>query len=88
MDMYASDMIYMIFKNIRDEFETRNPHRFKPIGDGPQPVSENPPPKKKTSYAWVGWTVGAATVVGGSVFALHMLDEAKAPKTRELISND
>ena len=88
LDMYASDMIYMIFKNIRDEFETRNPHLFTNSGGGPQPINGDPQPKKKTGYAWVGWTVGAATVVGGAVLAVHLLEEAESPETRELISND
>jgi hypothetical protein len=88
LDMYASDMIYMIFKNIQDEFEARNPHRLNPSGKRPDPTGGPHHPRKTRRYAWVGWTVGAAAVVGGTAIAVHLLEEADAGNTREHASNE
>jgi hypothetical protein len=76
MDMYASDMIYMIFKNIRDEFEASRPDLFPVEPKQPkQPIAENPNPKQEKRYAWVGWTAGALVVVGGAALTVHLLEE-------------
>jgi hypothetical protein len=77
MDMYASDMIYMIFKNIQDEFESsrakldraeshvignsQSQAMEKPIE---KPVSKQPdPPHGHQAYYWLGAT-GAVAVAG------------------------
>lgn len=84
MDMYASDMIYMIFKNIQDEFEST---RVKLVQaeknykgntqSGPvEPVSRerDREPKKGGSHvlAWVG--VSAALVAAGVVTYFVLLE--------------
>ena len=81
MDMYASDMIYMIFKNIQDEFASSRPTNGRPDqGDPPHPDDEKP--KKAKSYAWVGWTAGAAAAAGGIALTVHLLNEDE-PVTKE-----
>ena len=68
MDMYASDMIYMIFKNIQDEFAT-NRMRFGPADSGTvQSPSVNPIPtqtKPSTTALKTGMWIGGAVVVLG-----------------------
>jgi hypothetical protein len=77
MDMYASDMIYMIFKNIQDEFETNRTKlaHAQDLVEGntqtepkqpkqAQPTSE--PPKVSTeSNSHMGLWIGAAVVAAG-----------------------
>jgi hypothetical protein len=62
MDMYASDMIYMIFKNMQDEFQT-NRARFD-AGKG-DPVQGDPNPKQPESHARMLIWIGAAVVAVG-----------------------
>jgi hypothetical protein len=78
MDMYASDMIYMIFKNIQDEFET---NRLKlehaqdlvkgntetaPKHQTKQTQQTSEPPKASTeSNSHTGLWIGAAVVAAG-----------------------
>jgi hypothetical protein len=54
LDMYASDMIYMIFKNIQDEFEATRGRMLRAethlIGNsqtGPEPARKEPDPDRK-----------------------------------------
>jgi hypothetical protein len=77
MDMYASDMIYMIFKNIQDEFQTQRARyaHAKDLEAGTQqtepspkthPPEDKPKPKSSRgnrSLFWVGAT-GAVAAVG------------------------
>lgn len=88
MDMYASDMIYMIFKNLRDEFESSRPDLFPIEPRQPkQPLSDQSKPKRAKSYAWLGWTGGAVAAMGGVALTLHLLEE-QAPKKRSLSSEE
>lgn len=60
MDMYASDMIYMIFKNIQDEFETKRARL------GPERPAAKPPEKEpKGSGLRTGIWIGAAVLAVG-----------------------
>jgi hypothetical protein len=73
-DMFASDMIYMIFKNVQDEYFAMHPQ------DGPPP----PPPHKETSRssghtAWY-WVGGAVLVLTAGVTAYVILDDAPSKK--------
>lgn len=73
MDMYASDMIYMIFKNIQDEFET-NRRRFGQ-GDTTVPVltkdneetgtGTHPKSAGSGSHGHLALWIGAAVVAAG-----------------------
>lgn len=81
MDMYASDMIYMIFKNVQDEFavgETKvkraQDHLAGNAQTGEAPVAgevESRPARRK--LAWVPWTAGAVVLVGGVFITYFML---------------
>jgi hypothetical protein len=55
MDMYASDMIYMIFKNIQDEFITNRARLLE---------TQQPPPKPE-SNRHLGIWIGAAVITVG-----------------------
>lgn len=78
LDMYASEMIYMIFKNIQTEFEARE--RDPAIDDrkssrdtlapGPHPASG------KNSRAWIAWTASAVAAAGGIALTVHLLEES------------
>lgn len=86
LDMYASDMIYMIFKNIQIEFEANRGRLLVDHGDSipkPRPVSEPKAAAKRKSRAWIGWTAGAMATVGGVVLALHLMEE---PQVKENIA--
>ena len=83
MDMYASDMIYMIFKNIQDEFDTqrgRYAHAKDLLGGTlqtdsmPDQHSSEKDPKPKSSGGgntlfWVGAS-GAVVAVGVAAYFL------------------
>ena len=72
LDMYASDMIYMIFKNIKDEFDATRPRLAESSGKPrPKAVEE----EKRRRYAWAGWTAGMAAAAGGIALAVHLLGE-------------
>jgi hypothetical protein len=73
MDMYASDMIYMIFKNIQDEFET-NRARFDQAREhakgSEQTVPQNqsvakPDSAESGSHRHLGLWIGAGALVAG-----------------------
>jgi hypothetical protein len=77
LDMYASDMIYMIFKNIKDEFDATRPQFAEPTRKHrPKTVQEGKP----RGYAWVGWTAGMAAAAGGIALAVHLLSEESKQK--------
>jgi hypothetical protein len=97
LDMYASDMIYMIFKNIQDEFEVSRKkltHARKLVdGNNNDPVpsgsvpEKRPAPKTGTStLAVIGWSTAALVVVGGvAVTAYYLMQPAgTTTKTREV----
>jgi hypothetical protein len=97
MDMYASDMIYMIFKNIRDEFELSRAkleransqlNGGKGASGGAdsknnQGATTAGPMKKERSHAWVGWTAGALAAAGGVALLVALNSGDEGPKTQE-----
>jgi hypothetical protein len=92
LDMYASDMIYMIFKNIQDEFNAGRPVRLTDQGPVPQPQPARRdsarPARKERSFAWLGWTAGAVAAAGGLALGIHLLEEKAGPARKENISHD
>jgi hypothetical protein len=78
LDMYASDMIYMIFKNIKDELDASRPLTASP--DSKHPIAEGGKLKKQRRYAWIGWTAGALAAVGGVAITMHILEEERTTK--------
>ncbi|MDQ3003160.1 MAG: hypothetical protein M3Y08_18105 [Fibrobacterota bacterium] len=88
MDMYASDMIYMIFKNIQDEFESTRgrlvraeTHLRENALPEPKPITNAEPAKVSPSSHGKGWVwLGATTaVVAAGMGAYFMLSDE--PKT-------
>jgi hypothetical protein len=77
LDMYASDMIYMIFKNIKDEIDQTR-MRLKPALSDTQPRRD---PKVSTGHPWIWAGAGAALVAVGAT-AYFILNEE--PGTRHL----
>jgi hypothetical protein len=85
MDMYASDMIYMIFKNIQEEFEQNRMQLTvsSTAGGGPKPDTTHSPktdPKENSSggKGWI-WAGAAVATVAAGVGAYFLLTED--PKT-------
>lgn len=73
MDMYASDMIYMIFKNLQDEY-TLSLAKMKRAKEHLAGNAEPEPPKKR-SYTWAYWVGGVVVAAGGIVLAVHIVEE-------------
>jgi hypothetical protein len=83
LDMYASDMIYMIFKNIQDEFEQ---NRRKMSGNNTaHPIGTEKDPKVSEGHgngkAWI-WAGTAAAVAAAGVGAYILLSEEPKSSTR------
>ncbi len=82
LDMYASDMIYMIFKNIKDEFDLERSKRINPEhqGNGSGLLAQEPG-KVRNSKAWIGWTLGALATIGtgGAFLYIHLSHQEESP---------
>ncbi len=86
MDMYASDMIYMIFKNMQDEFETNRVrlNRAEQLVKGnteneaPQSVHDTirvtQQPASSSGKVWI-WAGATAAVVGAGVGVYFLLSD-------------
>lgn len=96
LDMYASDMIYLIFRNVQEEFENKHPHVAKPsapaVDTAPKPVAAAPAPvpaapvarpaaKSRTFY----WVTGGAVVAAGTVGLLYVLLDDPKPKKHNIV---
>jgi hypothetical protein len=84
LDMYASDMIYMIFKNVQAEYEIR---MARPGTDSLKPVSASTGPSTahpRTSLrrTWPYWMAGAILIVGTGTAAYFLLDNETPEPTR------
>lgn len=96
MDMYASDMIYMIFKNIQDEFESTRvrldraeDHVAQNNRREPMPKQDPEPepkasPGNKSGHAAVFW-VGATAIAAAGVATYFIFSDE--PKTTTSINN-
>jgi hypothetical protein len=80
MDMYASDMIYMIFKNIQDEFET-NRARLSNADSSEHP---RPGPDKPKSGSHLGLWIGAAVLAAGAGTYLLILSLSGGSRNHSL----
>lgn len=79
MDMYASDMIYMIFKNIQDEYEISKAKlnhtekmKMENIDSNKlanTKAAKQSAPEKTKNYQWIPWTIAAIVITGGGIFA-------------------
>lgn len=66
LDMYASDMIYMIFRNVQAELEHAGALRKTSDGPvrGPDSLSA-PPPRASARSRWPYWAAGSVVVAAG-----------------------
>ncbi len=95
MDMYASDMIYMIFKNIQDEFDQTRGRLSRAedhVAENRRTDDQTPPPHKagsqdtedgKHSHATLYWIGAGAAVTGVAAYFLFAGD----PKTNTTTVN-
>ena len=87
LDMYASDMIYMIFKNIQEEIAIAQSQPK--LGDPEPPPKPGPRPsphkKNRTWPYWVGGTV--AVGAGLAVAAFFWMDREPRPGTDYAVRN-
>lgn len=95
LDMYASDMIYLIFRNVQEEFEHKHPQVAAPAADTSKPVAAAAGPttvpvassarpsgsKSKTLY----WVTGGAVVAAGAVGLLIVLLDDPKPRTHQIV---
>jgi hypothetical protein len=70
MDMYASDMIYMIFRNVQEEYVLRTGRPSNPA-DPDTARPERPAPKQP--MRWPYWTAGGIAVAGVAGIATYFL---------------
>jgi hypothetical protein len=82
MDMYASDMIYMIFKNIQEEVAIT---RGRPKRDEPEPEPDPKPSRKKR--VWPYWVGGTVAVAGFGLAAYFLMDREPRPGTDYVVSH-
>ncbi len=93
LDMYASDMIDLIFRKVQEEFENKHPSAFKqpaPAADTtPKPVAAVPDtvpavrPKAKSRTLY--WVTGGAVVVAGTAGLLYVLLDDPKPKKHNIV---
>jgi hypothetical protein len=96
IDMYISDSIKAIFKNVKEEYQARMQYLDSKKSTEPdqKQVSAEPPPSPKTgadkdpspgkngrSKKWIWWTVGGVTVAGAvTAFVLLSGNNEEAEK--------
>jgi hypothetical protein len=99
MDMYASDMNYMIFKNIKEEYEqtrmAKGPQRWNATPDGWSDAKQGASDSRKPGRVretrpsgngkkWIWAGVAAATVAVGAGAYVMMKDEQSTPAEKEV----
>jgi len=82
LDMYASEMIYMIFRNVQAEYQIRttDPKTLSAVSTNPvQSDSAKGNGKEKVatgrSLAWPYWTAGAVALAGVGAVAFFLIQE-------------
>ena len=95
LDMYASDMIYLIFRNVQEEVETKHPLATQPepaldtapAAPSPQPVAAtaaSPSRKSRAKY----WITGGAVVTAGAVGLIYVLLDDPKPKRHNIVVSE
>lgn len=96
LDMYASDMIYLIFRNVQEEYENKHGKTAAaaPVDSAPAPVAAVPkdtlpapvpaarpaPSRDRTLY----WVAGGAAITAGAAGLLFILLDNPQPKKRNI----
>lgn len=78
LDMYASEMIYMIFRNVQTEYQIRTARPIKPdtvvaAGDSTNGKTQVAKVRRKT---WPYWTAAALVAAGTGITAIFLLQES------------
>jgi hypothetical protein len=94
LDMYASDMIYLIFRNVQEEFANKNPNVAKqaavvdttpaPVAEAapaPVPVAQGASPRRNKAY----WITGGAVVAVGAIGLVYVLMDSPEPKRHNIV---
>lgn len=96
LDMYASDMIYLIFRNVQEEYENKHAQTAfvapadsaadAPPAAEPEPApapaaSAQPPKRNRTLY----WAAGGAAVAAGVAGLIFILLDDPQPKQRTIL---
>jgi hypothetical protein len=79
LDMYASEMIYMIFRNVQTEYQIRT---ARPNGSDPSVSPDSAMGRtvvaKNRNRIWPYWTVGALVVAGAGAAAFLLIQDGPA----------
>jgi hypothetical protein len=97
LDMYASDMIYLIFRNVQEEYENKHGKMASaPVDTVPAPqaaaqkdslpapapaATRSAPANSRTLY----WVAGGAAVTAGAAGLLFILLDNPQPKKRNIV---
>jgi hypothetical protein len=90
MDMYASDMIYLIFRNVQEDYEHKRSQMAKsetPAPDAtvpesaPAPAAATKTKRSRTAY----WVTGGAVLAAGTIGLLFVLLDDPEPKTHTIV---
>jgi hypothetical protein len=76
-ELFASDMIYMIFKNVQDEYFSTHPHDAPPPPPPPHPHDD---PEQSTGHAGWYWAGGAVVVIAAGATAYVLLNRPQDKK--------
>ena len=87
LDMYASEMIYMIFRNVKAEFEIRTARPQDSLAVGTSSfrtdsIREGSPRKVRQRRVWPYWTAGALVLAGAAVTAYFLVQDDSPPAKR------
>lgn len=95
LDMYASDMIHLIFRNVQEEFEVKRarlapvpepaPAAQAPAAPAPTPVAETKKPTRNKRNFYLA-AAGAGVAVGA--FTLFMVLSSDEPETHTIHVNE
>ncbi len=94
LDMYASDMIYLIFRNVQEEFANKHPNVANPVAavdttpkpvvetrPAPVPVAQAASPRRNKAY----WITGGAVVAVGAIGLVYVLMDSPEPKRHSIV---
>lgn len=95
LDMYASDMIYLIFRNVQEEFESKHGRKVAAVQavdtmSAPQPlVAKDPIPAtaatQKSGRSTLYWVAGGAAVTAGVAGLVFILLDNPKPKKHNIV---
>jgi hypothetical protein len=97
LDMYASDMIYLIFRNVQEEYENKHAKvaAAAPLVDTTPPaadLSDSTPasvpaaaPVKPARNRTLYWVAGGAAITAGAAGLLFILLDNPQPKKRNIV---